>query len=305
MKGFVCALLIVAGCSGASPEEERDQACGAYASQLCRLLQKCGPVAFDGFWGDQATCAEGWTAQCKTVLGAPGSGENPATKSACADALTSLSCENSLPAACSPRAGMLANMAPCRYAEQCQSQRCAMDPGSLCGKCAPLLPEGLRCNTDTDCATSLECSLGICRPIRRGAEGHVCSAVASCREPLACKGLGQEPASEGVCAARDPNDRTCGVGASFMDCDASQGLVCETTNQCVQFTPMPKVGEACLHDQYCNGSGVCTGKKCAPIPRAGERCQQQCLFPAICGNVIDSSGTSRDQCVIPDPSFCK
>jgi hypothetical protein len=298
-KWLVFGLLSIAECSSVSPDEERAHACGAYATEGCRLLQKCRPEAFDVIWGDQATCTEGITTDCTTRLGAAGSGESPAAKSECARELSSLSCDGAEPASCLPRPGTLANMAPCRYAEQCQSQRCAIGGGEICGTCAPRLPEGLPCNLDSDCATSLECRGGSCRPFLR--IGEACRLGIACREPLACKGLGLDPSSEGVCALRDPNDRTCGSGAPFMDCDASQGLVCET-NQCVKFIPSPKVGEACLAGLYCNGSGACSGSQCAPIPRAGQRCQQHCLYPAVCGDIIGKSG---DECVIPNPNSCK
>jgi len=287
-------ILLLAVCAGPPDDEE---ACAAYAEQLCGQGQRCSPESFDVSWGDIASCAEAQTIECKRRLSANGTKETAATMSSCADAFANLSCGAVRPEAC-VAAGTLPNDAACAFGSQCQSGSCLqLDPG-MCGGCVPPSTAGMGCFRDENCSSPLVCRFGLC--VRTGSleKGASCEVMGSrCMFPLVCVGDGV--GLLGKCS--DPLQS--GVGCGDPDqCDRTKGLVCDpTTLKCRPFVPLARVGEPCTGG--CNGGAICGPElTCRPLRRQGEGCSgnRDCLFPAVC----QLTGFGH-KCQILDVAQCK
>ena len=159
--------------------------------------------------------------------------------------------------------------ARCEYGAYCEpsSQRCAM-----------LLPEGMPCDSSSQCARSgfakgdfLRCRQGVCA--KAASEHEPCASATDCELRLAC--------IAGVCTARkrqgapcDSND-ACG---SFHFCIAS------TCTQVCGFRQKGD-GELCGYDYHCR-TGFCDelSASCVPPLQPGEACRgdTQCGDTQFC-----------------------
>ena len=293
--------LLVAPCASGPSDEE--QACAAYAEQLCRLGQACFPESFDRGWGDVATCGEVQTIECKRRLAARGTKETAAATSSCAEGLATISCDGVLPAACFVANGTLPNNTQCVFGSQCQGGSCWQMHPAFCGICTDASPEGGGCITSDNCASPLECRFGTCfRPGSLGKGASCGEMLPRCQFPLVC--LGDDKGVPGTCSDPLQHGFGCAGSPHANQCDQAKGLVCDAgTKACRPFVPRPRPGEPCATNA-CNGSATCGPDLiCYRLPRQGESCEvggMDCLPPAAC--MPTSAG---EKCVILDVAQCE
>jgi hypothetical protein len=274
------------------------QACADFASAFCARMEACTPFALQVAYGDVATCATRAALLCTPALSAGGSQATPALMEACAQAVNAETCDEALdnaqPSACSVP-GTLANGAPCGSHAQCQSGYCKLNAGSLCGTCTPHAAAGAQCTLDADCQATLVCSSGTC--VGPAQAGAACSTTQPCLRSLACI------AGTGKCQAPLAAGAAC---AAASDCDAAQGVYCNTKKTCQQ-TQVAPTGQPCGIVNgglvACSGGDSCGGIKngqgiCHQPAADGAPCGPDiaCVAPAVC--------TSTARCTLPNPSVC-
>jgi hypothetical protein len=313
----IVAASLLACSSNVTPETgpggvTKQQACDDYSKAACDLFQRCLPLFVSSGFGDVATCYARTAKGCPAILDAPQTSANPNKISTCAGAFKVLSCEaisTSIPAACIPDPGGLADGAPCADDAQCKSTWCAKAGDSLCGKCTAQLTAGQACLTLTspsggvekDCGRGLNCINDKC--VAPVGSGGPCSDATSCALGLTCFGgkciLGGKPG-----AKCDPEGKT------DPSCDLLQGSFCNPMTHVCQELAKASAGQACglVGGEYkiCIAGSTCitppgamSGTCIAPAIDGGA-CNKEkgpgCLEPAKC---IDGV------CKVPDPALCK
>lgn len=285
LGAFVCvtlgsfALVLASACGdsgGSGGGSSEPGSCSSQAKALCEKTDDCSRPTLQYAYGDLKTCIERVTIDCEADVAAPGSNTTPADLKACASALAKESCEDWAQAGRRPACsvpGSRADGEPCGTDTQCQSTRCAIEPGATCGTCMPLMGEGEPCTDVAACGSGLLCAGGVCMtpqdPAPPLALGEAC-------DPLADQ------------------------------CDRLQLQICyPQTNVCTQI-PIAGLGETCglvNGSDYvsCSLNLTCTGGfseagTCVAKAADGESCvSASCVSPAQCINEI---------CAVPDPGEC-
>lgn len=151
-------------------------------------------------------------------------------------------------------------------------------PGLLCaaGRCrqAPLL-EGDACDSSGQCAATLRCVAGTCRPT--SALGEACSAERPCRGAAHCLGARCEAGTPDACT--EPGEpEVCGVESL---CGAPVFTTC---------TPLAAVGSECSGADTCEAAGYCdlTSYRCEALPESGAPCGEGVFCAPGLGCIMDS-----------------
>jgi hypothetical protein len=274
------------------------EACAALGASVCAKVNECSQFLLELTYGDIATCEARIALGCPSVFDSLGSTTTPDDMAACAEAYSTVSCNDlygrKLPPGCTFPPGTQANGMACGREVQCASGHCSNE-GELCGVCAAPLAVGGACKSSNDCEPSLFCAQGKCAVA--GDVGATCDAAAPCITGIPCSG--------GKCVEPLGPGQTCDMAAP--NCDTLQGLGCNMMGIC-QKVKLAGPGEACglQGTDYiaCKGGGFCktmmNGAGTCVAPAAdGAACDEvmgpRCLPGARC-----SSG----KCVLADGSSC-
>lgn len=309
MTRLLLAVALLSGCSSGSSTTAPSDAgtdgkpttqasCAAFAEAFCPRFAECSSFFVRFSFGDVETCKKRVELQCKTTMGAPGTGPIEATFAECTEKVKSATCPSLfVGGACTFPPGTLENGAPCGLGAQCKSEFCAIEAEG-CGKCAAAPAEGTAC-VGGQCGARRQCTAaGVCvtpKPL-----GSPCAGAGECALPLSC--------FDGVCSNPAPLDAACSnESKSAPDCDFLAGHFC-VANTCV-VAGMADPGEPCGYSPgsftMCSGSGSCaTGSSptgtCRAAALDGEPCDEKaglrCLTPATC---------VRGVCRLPDAASCR
>jgi hypothetical protein len=294
------------GGDGGGGAVAEDQACETYLAVACAFAFRCLPYSSTVIYGDPRTCAERARLVCGRYFFSRGSNLTPRWLLDCAEAYNRIACDDlfsdSLPAACRPVPGQLADGAACGSGIQCRSSYCRLE-ASGCGRCVQGKKAGERCATVQECEPGLLC-LGSgmdqkCTTITYVGEGASCGGANVCRFPsLSCEG-GRCVKLLGLGEACDPQRSLCNIQSA---------LFCSTASRKCEAIRWAKINEACsrLEGPHCMGGATCkipmglTMGTCVAPVRDGEMCDPAkdlvCQAPAGC-----TAGT----CQIHDPSMCR
>jgi hypothetical protein len=294
--------LLVAACGPHLPTMDAgspDQACQAYASARCAKWQSCEPANVKADFADATTCVAREKEVCLNSISAPGTGNTPASMTACAAAYTNWSCPdwaNSIvPEPCKIQPGSKAKGNPCIFSAQCASGYCSIPRGATCGACDDLPQVGTRCVAGNSCAgNGLYCDgvTGTCQAqvMTAGAfcDAGSCGYLLDCVAPLdggagTCMPLGTEV------------DAGCfGSQHDAPYCASQFGFVC-LKNHCQQEL-FAFAGSACAYNSSTNSYTRCTagstcvagdgGSTCVAAAAEGFACDTalgiNCITPARC-----------------------
>jgi hypothetical protein len=311
------------GGGGGNPQNM--MACAAVASAICHEMQMCDPLILDANYGDEPTCETRNALNCNNSLVAPGTGASASSDQACASAYSSLSCTDYLnrntPMACNVQPGSGGKDSPCAFSAQCQSGFCAIQPGVLCGTCAPAPPmAGASCLMLTNCGTGLVCAAGVC--VAYAQNGAACNPrTAPCGAGLSC--VGSTPTTMGKCmtAATTAGAACDATLKTSAGCSTELGLTCNTVTKKCDMIVAAQPGQACGgavgsgtkgYEQVDCGKGgaaTCVKGKCQFVAQDGQPCDTlngpDCMPPARCiGSPNGDAGTIAGTCKVPDASMC-
>jgi len=280
-------------------------ACADLAAAYCAKFESCGQIPFELLVGDAGGCKARAAATCVAALGANGTSATAASTESCAQTLSSQSCDDFFngkqSAACTVKAGTLADGAACGDDAQCKSAFCGKMGGSYCGTCAAAPAAGAKC-VGGRCGPGLACGAnGNC--VAPGDTGATCDANTPCKATLSCGG-GKCTTPVATGATCDPKQMT------TAGCDAAQGNYCNAiTNKCTKAivaTTNQQCGVArgeltlCAADGFCRVPMNMTQGVCVAAAADGASCDAMtgpiCMAGAHC-----VSG----KCVADDPGSCK
>jgi hypothetical protein len=273
-----------------------DQACSDLVTGLCSKLQACAPFAVTLTFGDVNTCIARLKLACPSLFSSPGTGINPSTAEACANAYAMATCDDilankSLDACVFP--GSVTAGAACGQNAQCvPNAYCNFSAGQTCGVCSPRLAGGGTCGSDGNCQSGLVCAkannaaTGSC--VAPGGQGAACDAMHPCLSTLGCS-------AAGVCGPL----LTAGAPCSMQNCDTLHGLYCNPqTNICAPVQPAGPASPCgfmmadgsyslCVASGRCAlASGSTTTGTCEATAKDGTSCDPAngppCLSPAAC-----------------------
>jgi len=237
---------------------------------------------------------------------------------ACAEQIEKEDCETyaiePLPS-CLPL-GTLEAGAGCGFHSQCASGNCILT-GETCGTCAPVAERNGPCSPDRiECPAGQYCKGGTCEDIalaKRGLPaGSACNGNSgACAHPGSC--IQSASSDAGTCMPRRPTtgeqcesfceenvahcDSTTRVCRAYLAVDApctpgSPTEECVPQSSCKggKCTRWPGQGQDCSELPCTTGSYCDPGKRCAPAPKAKERCAEDsyCAEGLTC--VRDESG---------------
>jgi hypothetical protein len=299
-----------------------DDAPAALADAYCSTLQRClGPLA-DLFLGGDSCSGElartfedqGWNELSRAVEEGRVTYDGSKVP-ACLAALEARGCEDTNQRTIDECEAALSGTAKlgeaCTVDEECEGAALCDRSASCPGECAPLHRAGEPCSADDMCVDGLACSdvTGLCA--RPAAAGDPCGGGVErdCQVGLFCVGDDTANGTPGECAAIG----SVFAGADGDACDIQQGQLCGDGLACVVVTdaatgdtaanfhfecqPMAGPGDTCtvgLPDP-CPSTHYCTARfelgefegTCAPLPKAGEPCQDtllgdRCASGAVC-----------------------
>jgi hypothetical protein len=310
---FATAAIAVVACSSSTNNNSSGGSCAGYVAAVQENRARCDKSTTSP--EQNATATARLSTLCANALNAPGNGIQSGAIDACAAALKG-TCDT--PEACeslSNAVGTLPDGSPCGTESQCASGECKKAGStSGCGTCAPLIPIGGACSSNTGgcvkgaaCMTKDAATGATCVATPRLAEGEVCydpskpsSVRSSCATGLACKTAGSSATQPAKCSKRAAAGEACGQSG-----DCSSELRC-VTGKCA---PLVEDGGACASTSDCK-TGACSKatKKCIPYEFGAtgaacngdeKRCARgSCSITATDGN----EGTCVDP--IPDGAAC-
>jgi hypothetical protein len=267
-----------------------DQACGAYAADVCNALGACGPLVLQLFYGDAATCVTRQTLSCATDQKAAGITRTTTDIVACGAAARATACPDVLagnvPTACQVKPGTVVNGGSCGSSWQCQSTHCEK-PTAACGTCASRQPASGACTGDDGCNVGLVCANKKC--VVPGAAGSSCDNNNPCRGDLYCTGSGSCATlvevggscadSASACnlangAGCNPLDKTC-VAVAIAQGGEPCGVVNGTFTLCVE-------GDACPNLTLTHQTSVCANPAADGAACGSAAPGQNCVPPATC-----------------------
>lgn len=284
-----------AAADAASEAGGEDQAMAAYADALCNLFATCAPYMLGYLYGDLQTCIDRYVAGGGVAVlpQAPGVARSAADVTACADAMSSMSCEDlyagERDTACPKIAGTLAEGADCFSDLQCESGFC--DRTGECGTCAPRLGLGDACEiANSGCPDGAKCSAPtVADPTTCTAtagENEACNATTVCRGNLFC--------DADTCVQPGGEGDTCSMAADGS-CNGLLGLRCKG-GTCQKLATLADVGQPCgiQGNSYvpCVGTAYCDSdtEQCAAKAGDGATCEtassNTCLYYASCQNGV-------------------
>jgi hypothetical protein len=321
-------VVALAACSsghkGGQDGPTAEEACADQANAFCERLGTCAPYSMKQAYGDAATCIAREKQSCLPGFNSVGTSRSPAKTQACADGVSTMSCDtylyaysNHVPDACMTKPGALPDGAACGGSSQCSSTRCSFTSTS-CGVCADRAPVGAACTVNSGCEFGLLCvltdpALDVRVCVKPAEEGEPCNTSIPCRGKnvgeLRC--IGATATTMGVCrkpvglgAACDPIDNLCDWWWVGVNCDP-------TTNTC-QPIQLVGAGQPCgtinNADVECAAGGVCditdttnNVGTCKPPLADGSPCDPNstvdlCLWPSSCTDGV---------CKMGDPAACK
>jgi hypothetical protein len=259
------------------------KACADNATSYCTQLQTCAPFLYAEQYFDTSTCTTAQTKGCLDALQAKGTGWTGDGLEACVAARSALDCNTFLhgkpqPKACLVTGGIFTSE-PCRYDAQCGTAYCRYAAGASCGTCVNPGETGAPCTSAADCDGNLMCATaGTCQP--PSSSGSLCDANHPCQLGLSCIG--------GACTTPGAVGATCVPANANADCDATQGLYCDTTTtQCKEYLTAP-AGSTCggAIPTVCQASGTCYKGTCVAAVADQGSCNtttgQNCLPPDTC-----------------------
>lgn len=262
------AIFVSPGC--AVTPVTMDEAVASYASALCERKFKCSPFNAKLNYLDQATCESALRPWYQAMFTLPDTAFAADQVQRCADALTSVSCDEINYPATHPDCKFLGTRpldAECGSDMQCQSGYCRRAAEVVCGDCRESKALGEDCSMDSEaCEQGTTCGEDFKCVTYPKKEGDACLFGVSC-------GDGSLRCDDGTCVA------LLGAGAACTgsECDASSGITCDpATMKCAQRT-VAAIGEVC-DDQLtvCSYDGECdpTTAKCVVRTKgAGEACE--------------------------------
>jgi hypothetical protein len=309
LLAFTLAAITVVGLTASCGGGSDLDLCHRYMQVLCERQSTCDPHAFVYyFYEDVDTCTQRESLLCPALLALPNTSFHGAAITSCTDDLENGSCDvfnGPLFGACATAfRGTLQGGDSCVDDFQCDSGSCAVPqvgPAYFrCGRCAPLVAAGAKCNAKDVCDVGLHCAGHVCTPPKM--LGDSCVNVADCNVGLAClDGFCAHPRAEGdVCS----NDH---------ECNQSDLQYCEQTSQTCKPIPLPYWNGTCqelfsdgteVDYPYCRAGFYCNvdelgNGKCAPYVADGDTCAgskyDPCFPPAQC---------TADICQIAEVGSC-
>jgi len=271
-----------------------EQALATYADAICNLFDTCAPFMLGYLYGDLQNCIDRYVAGGRAAVlpDAPGVGRSAGDVIACADALSTMTCEElyagGRDTACPSIAGTLSDGEGCFSDLQCATGFC--DRSGDCGTCAPRLALGdgcevanVGCDDDQTCTAPTMADPTTCTAT--AGEGESCSAAVVCRGNLYCH--------EGSCEQPGGDGDSCDGGDG--SCNGLLGLEC-SGGTCQTALTLADVGEACgiVGSSYvpCRGTAYCDDatSKCVAKLDDGAGCvagaTNQCKYYASCRNDV-------------------
>jgi hypothetical protein len=330
MRTSLLLLVSVVACSSGGSTTTTDagspdQACGALATARCAKRMACEPAILFEDYSDPATCQNREKEVCLNSISAPGTGNTPATISACAAAFPSWSCTDwwngITPDVCKVAAGSKANGATCIFASQCSSGYCAVFRGATCGSCAPVPIVGTPCGAGNGCGgNGLYCDTitNTCQVLVTSAgafcDAGSCGYQLGCVVPLdgtppSCQPLGSVP--DAGCDVNQHTAPACSRASGFacvrrhcvQDAFVSSGGACGTDLDAGTFT-------RCISGSTCHTADA--GSTCVAPAAEGFGCDSNasinCLAPARC---VSNDGQPTDggpvvgKCEMPSGVACQ
>ncbi len=301
----ISALAGTASCGVGSDED----ACRHFFEVFCEREATCNPHYFSIIdFEDPSTCTERLSLACADRVALPNTNFHAAATSACADALSQLSCEQwegpDPPACDAALRGTLQGNDPCVDRFQCSSGICIVPANSTayftCGRCAPLVEAGAPCNKESVCDTGFHCAGKVCTAFKQ--LGDACENLADCDLGLTCltgtcappRALGDLCSNDGECNQED---------AQYCDSSTETCTVFPTSywrGACFKavFSGQPEVA-LCRAGFFCEIDPAGTGGHCEPTLPDGATCAgaivDPCTMPARCTAGI---------CTLPEVPMC-
>jgi hypothetical protein len=259
-------------------------------------------------YSDAMTCEAREKAQCLSSISAPGTGNTPATVSACAAAFTSWSCpdwwNNVTPQACKAQQGTIANGATCVFAAQCSTGYCMLPRGAKCGTCATAPQVGTSCAAGNGCGGN-----GLyCDSISDTCEAFVTTAGTFCDAGSCGYLLGCVVPTDGGAGTCQPLGTAVDAGCDSQQhnapaCSNAFGFAC-VRRHCVEDLFAYSASACGLNVDAgtftrCNAGATCVagdgGSTCVAAAAEGFACDTalgiNCLAPARC---VSTNGNATD-----------
>jgi hypothetical protein len=288
-------------------------ACTAFVKATCMKRDACtANIGTSMIYGGRAECEQHEMPKCLATLTARGTSKTPALLSACTASLAQQSCvdylDNVLTAACTPKAGSLANGAPCLSSWQCATTFCSLPHGDVCGACAPRPTVGSSCAT-TVCGSGLQCHSSTMTCEKTVGAGATCDKNNPCAAGFAC--VGNAAGAQGTCKAEGTTVGTAcdPKSVTVPGCDKDAGLYCDATTKQCKTIATAKAGQPCGTvngaEVMCVDGGLCVGATalqpgtCKAPAADGAACDAvngpPCINPAKCVGGV---------CKQPDAAVC-
>jgi hypothetical protein len=335
-----------------TPEEALEDAiralCPDYAERWCAAAAACDCDAAPGFPEDCAASFEGaCAAQLTGFLPAVRGGEAVFRPIAAAECLEAF---GEVFAACVPMgADLFFVVCPIispaagwsglpRLGEACSGQCAAGLRCGSAGACVEPGTNGMDCGASVDCAPTLLCVDGKCRPPNHVASGEPCSAPGTCTGDLECLASSRKiceaavsggpctysedcptgeycvlsPEGTGVCTTLPAQSQPCGDGVL-----CAEGLACADTGTC---EALPSAGSPCGLGRFgpllCGAGLACNNGVCGAVPGLGEPCAMGvpacaaglgCAFEtegSFCREPVGDGGPCQNDAACASGHFC-